>query len=105
MKHFFFRIDFAYKTYTGSVRADSEQSAKTIAEERIIVVIMKDYGFETENEAWGKFDVHGKTMVSEKPIEGRRPVLCNMLTGEKVVGPPGMSEAMLFESIANGEMK
>ena len=101
---FYYRVDFAYKTYTGILRADSEPCAKLIAQERAMMMIMEDYAFKTQDEAWEAFKVEGKTIVSEEPIEAPRPVLYNMLTGEKVVGPPGMSEAMLFQAMANGEI-
>jgi hypothetical protein len=63
---------------------------------------MKDYGYQTEAEFGAAFKKWGKVNASQNPIEAPRPVLHNMLTGEKVVGEPGMSECQLFGMMAAG---
>ncbi len=102
MTTFHYRIDFSHRTYTGTVTADARLVAHTKAESTAMPAIMKDYGY-TYAEAVEAFARWGETTVSEEPIEERRPVLINILTGEKTVGEPGMSEEQLFELMACGD--
>ena len=96
MTNFNYRIDFSHSIYEGTVVSDSRLAAYTAAEEDIMPTIMKDYGY-TYGEAVEAFAKWGETVVSEKELEKARPVLVNVLTGEKTVGEPGMSEETLFE--------
>jgi hypothetical protein len=97
---YYYRIDFAHNTYTGEVEKDTREEAADFAELITVDRIVEDYGLEW-NDAAAQLEAIGTVTVSRTPLEGRRPVLVNMLTGEKTVGPAGMSEEMLFGMMAS----
>jgi hypothetical protein len=41
------------------------------------------------------------TRLPRRSQEPRRPCLVNIVTGQRTYGPPGMSEEMLYEMLAN----
>ena len=97
---YYFRIDFAHSTYTGEVEKDTREAAGNYAELITVDRIVEDYGLEW-NDAAAQLEAIGTVTVSRTPVEGRRPVLVNMLTGEKTIGPAGMSEDMIFGMMAS----
>ncbi len=102
MTTYHYSIEFSYKTYTGTVQAVCIFRAREAAQSDVMPRIMKDYGQQTKAEFDADFKKWGKVNASQNPIEAPRPVLHNMLTGEKVVGEPGMSECQLFGMMAAG---
>ncbi len=105
MTTYYYSIEFAHNTYTGEVEGESgeqgEHKAQDYAELITVDRIVEDYGY-CWNEAAEQLEAHGKVTMSLTPIEAPRPVLHNMLTGEKIVGEPGMSECQLFGMMAAG---
>ena len=102
MTTYYYSIEFAHRTYTGTVQAVCIFRAREAAQSDAMPSIMKDYGYKTKPEFDAEFKQWGKVNASQNPIEAPRPVLHNMLTGEKVVGEPGMSESQLFSMMAAG---
>lgn len=104
MDTYYYSITFSHRTYTGKVKTceNTPEAAAAYAELLTIDRLVEDYGFDW-SEAAKQLETspHSKTTVSLDPLPGRRPVLINMLTGEKTIGPAGMSEEMLFEMMAS----
>jgi hypothetical protein len=92
MNTFTYTVDFDGRTFTGRVQAQSETRACLQSWRAARKQIMEETG------ALPYEALHA--LNSEALTVERNPVLINMLTGEKIVGPAGMNEEMLFEMMA-----
>lgn len=82
-----YTIIYYGELFTGEVEASSEDSAADLAELHAVDRIVDEFGGDWN---YVMSDVEGTAKVEKKPV------LFNMVTGEKTVGPAGMEPEILF---------
>lgn len=82
------------ETFTGTVKANTRADARWASRRAAQKQMAEETDAPELHIIWA---LNGETFKVE-----RNPVLHNMLTGEKTVGPAGMSEAELFNMMAAG---
>ena len=92
MNTFTYTVRLNGETFTGTFKANSQSDAHLIAWQRAQKQLAAETNAPRLEILWA---VNSEALTVE-----RNPVLINMLTGEKIVGPAGMNEEMLFEMMA-----
>ena len=95
MNTFTYTVRFNGETFTGTFKVDSQSDAHDV-DAIAWRLAQKQLAAETNAP---RLEILWAVNSEALTVE-RNPVLINMLTGEKIVGPAGVNEEMLFEMMA-----